>query len=191
MSNLQAQAMRREPTEAERLLWTRLRDCRLGGFKFRRQHPLGAFVADFACLERRVIVEADGGQHVDSEYDAHRSEQLCKQGWQVIRFWNSEVRENPNGVAEAILLVLPGGGREQVRGCGATRSPSPSAQGRLDLSRVAGEVVFSPPPSSRFLFPLLLSSGQKIPNTPRRKPGVSALSGFTVTSGSSSLPCKL
>ena len=107
MSNLQAQAMRREPTEAERLLWARLRDRRLGGFKFRRQHPLGAFVADFACLERRVIVEADGGQHVDSEYDAHRSEQLCKQGWQVIRFWNSEVRENPNGVAEAILLVLP------------------------------------------------------------------------------------
>ncbi len=110
MPNLQARAMRREPTEPERLLWARLRDRRLGGFKFRRQHPLGAFVADFACLERRVIVEADGGQHVDSEYDAHRSEQLRAQGWQVIRLWNNEIRENPDGVAEAILLVLRGEG---------------------------------------------------------------------------------
>jgi very-short-patch-repair endonuclease len=78
------------------------------GYKFRRQHPIGAFVADFACLERRLIVEADGEQHVGSEYDAYRSEWLRAQGWRVIRFWNNEVRENPNGVAEAILLVLRG-----------------------------------------------------------------------------------
>jgi very-short-patch-repair endonuclease len=110
MPNLQARAMRREPTEAERLLWPRLRDRRLGGFKFRRHHPLGAFVADFACLERRVIVEADGGQHVDSEYDEDLSSQLQAQGWQVSRFWNNEVRENPDGVAEAILSVLRGKG---------------------------------------------------------------------------------
>ncbi|MGA3402418.1 MAG: DUF559 domain-containing protein [Acetobacteraceae bacterium] len=108
MSNLQARAMRRVPTEPERLLWARLRDRRLGGYKFRRQHPIGAFVADFACLERRLIVEAEGGQHVESEYDAFRSEWLHAQGWRVIRFWNNEVRENPNGVAEAILLVLQG-----------------------------------------------------------------------------------
>ena len=109
MSNLQARAMRRVPTEPERLLWARLRDRRLGGFKFRRQHPIGAFIADFACPERRLIVEADGEQHVDSEYDAYRSEWLRAQGWRVIRFWNNEVRENPDGVAEAILLVLRGG----------------------------------------------------------------------------------
>jgi primosomal protein N' (replication factor Y) len=108
MSNLQARAMRREPTEAERLLWARLRDRRLGGYKFRRQHPIGAFNADFACLERRVIVEADGGQHVDSEYDEYRSEWMRAQGWRVVRFWNNEVRENPDGVAQAILLVLSG-----------------------------------------------------------------------------------
>jgi len=108
MSNLQARAMRRVPTEPERLLWARLRDRRLGGYKFRRQHPIGAFVADFACLERRLIVEAEGGQHVESECDAFRSERLHAQGWRVIRFWNNEVRENPNGVAEAILLVLQG-----------------------------------------------------------------------------------
>ena len=108
MPNLQARAMRREPTEAERLPWARLRNRRLGGYKFRRQHPIGAFVADFACLERRVIVEADGEQHVGSEYDQHRSNWLQTQDWRVIRFWNNEVRENPNGVAEAILLVLRG-----------------------------------------------------------------------------------
>jgi len=101
--------MRREPTEPERLLWSRLRDRRLGGYKFRRQHPIGAFVADFACVECRLIVEADGGRHVDSEYDVYRSKWLHTQGWQVIRFWNNEVRENPNGVADAILLALHGG----------------------------------------------------------------------------------
>ena len=98
--------MRREPTEPERLLWARLRNRRLGGFKFRRQHLLGAFIVDFACLERRVIVEADGAQHVDTEYNVYRSEWLRAQGWRVVRFWNNEVRDNPNGVGEAILLVL-------------------------------------------------------------------------------------
>jgi very-short-patch-repair endonuclease len=108
MPNLQARAMRREPTERERLLWARLRDRRLGGYKFRRQHPIGAFVADFARLECRLIVETDGEQHVGSEYDQYRSDWLRTQGWRVIRFWNNEVRENPNGVAEAILLTLRG-----------------------------------------------------------------------------------
>jgi very-short-patch-repair endonuclease len=118
MPNLQARAMRREPTEPERLLWARLRDRRLGGHKFRRRHPIGAFVADFACLECRLIVEADGAQHVESEYDAYRSEWLRAQGWRVIRFRNNEVRENPNGVAEAILLVLRGeaASEQAVRG---------------------------------------------------------------------------
>jgi very-short-patch-repair endonuclease len=74
MPNAQARAMRRAPTESERLLWSRLRDRRLRGFKFRRQHPIGQFIADFACMERRLIVEADGGQHADSEYDALRAE---------------------------------------------------------------------------------------------------------------------
>jgi primosomal protein N' (replication factor Y) len=114
MPNLQARALRREPTEPERLLWARLRDRRLGGFKFRRQHPLGAFVADFACLERRLIVEADGEQHVGSEYDVYRSEALHKQGWRVVRFWNNAIRENPNGVAEAILLILREGEEGKV-----------------------------------------------------------------------------
>jgi primosomal protein N' (replication factor Y) len=129
MPNLQARAMRREPTEAERLLWARLRDRRLGGYKFRRQHPLGAFVADFACLERRVIVEADGGQHVESEYDAYRSECLGKQGWQVIRFWNNEVRENPDGVAEATLLVLRGEEGGKQGGSGRPDHPHPRRKG--------------------------------------------------------------
>ena len=108
VANLQARAMRRIPTEPEHLLWARLRDRRLGGFKFRRQHPLGQFIADFVCLEKRLIVEADGEQHVGSEYDAFRTAELEAQGWRVLRFWNNEVRDNPDGVAAAILLVLRG-----------------------------------------------------------------------------------
>ena len=100
--------MRREPTEPERLLWARLRDRRLCGYKFRRQHPIGAFIADFACLECRVVVEADGEQHLESAHDADRSERLRAQGWRVVRFWNNEVRDNQDGVAQAVLLVLLG-----------------------------------------------------------------------------------
>ena len=102
--------MRRAPTEAERLLWSRLRDRRLGGFKFRRQHPVGQFIADFACVEHRLIVEADGGQHADSGYDAFRTGWLQGQGWCVARFWNNKVLENPDGMACAILLLLQRGG---------------------------------------------------------------------------------
>jgi very-short-patch-repair endonuclease len=109
MPNAQARSMRRVPTEPERLLWSRLRDRRLGRFKFRRQRPIGQFIADFACMERRLIVEADGGQHADSEYDAFRTDWLQRQGWRMTRFWNHEVLENPNGVAHAILLLLQHG----------------------------------------------------------------------------------
>jgi very-short-patch-repair endonuclease len=94
----QARAMRREPTEVERRMWRLLRDRRFGGIKFRRQVPVGPYIADFACPAHRLIVELDGSQHADSAADRRRDADLAYEGWRVLRVWNSEVVENPNAV---------------------------------------------------------------------------------------------
>jgi very-short-patch-repair endonuclease len=101
-----ARAMRREPTLAEQRLWGLLRGGRLDGLKFRRQVPLGDFIADFACFYPKVIVECDGGQHADSAYDAARDAWFRAQGFRVLRYWNNEVVDHPNETAEAILRAL-------------------------------------------------------------------------------------
>lgn len=93
-----ARRLRREATDVERTLWQLLRDRRLVGLKFRRQVPIGPFVADFACLSVRLIVELDGGQHAGSAEDARRDVYLQAQGWRVLRVWNSELFQNSNGV---------------------------------------------------------------------------------------------
>jgi len=98
-----ARAMRREPTDAERALWRMLRGGQLGGWKFRRQTPIGRYIADFVCFEAKLIVECDGGQHADSAHDARRDAWFQSQGFAVLRFWNGEVLEHPAGVAERIL----------------------------------------------------------------------------------------
>ena len=97
-----ARAMRNEPTPAERALWRELRNGQLDGLKFRRQVPLGRYIADFACMYPRLIVEADGGQHAESEDDARRDEWLTAQGFRVLRFWNVEVQNETEGVLTAI-----------------------------------------------------------------------------------------
>ena len=90
-----ARSLRDSQTDAEGLLWHYLRDRRLAGHKFRRQHPLGNYVADFACLPKRLIVELDGGQHGEQQdYDQQRDAYLHAQGFRVLRFWNHEVLEN-------------------------------------------------------------------------------------------------
>ncbi|WP_231639176.1 endonuclease domain-containing protein [Sphingomonas profundi] len=101
-----AKEMRRAPTEAERRLWTQLRGSRLGGAKFRRQQPIGPYIADFVCQQRRLIVEADGSQHVESGHDARRDAYLIAQGYRIVRFWNNDVMTNPQGVEEAIRTAL-------------------------------------------------------------------------------------
>ena len=101
-----ARAMRREPTPAERAMWGLLRAGRLAGLKFRRQAPLGDYIADFMCHFPKVIVECDGGQHADSAYDATRDAWFRSQGFQVLRFWNGEVIERPRNVGEAILRAV-------------------------------------------------------------------------------------
>jgi very-short-patch-repair endonuclease len=93
-----ARELRREPTEVERVIWRLLRDRRLGGAKFRRQAPIGPFIADFACPAHRLAVELDGGQHAQSLRDRRRDAYLAAQGWRVLRVWNAEVSENPNAV---------------------------------------------------------------------------------------------
>ena len=103
-----AKVLRRNMTEAEKLLWGQLRDARLGGFKFRKQQPIGPYIADFVCQEMRLIVEADGSQHAESNHDARREAFLMSKGYRVLRFWNNDVMVNMKGVKEAILVALTG-----------------------------------------------------------------------------------
>ncbi|MBV9636836.1 MAG: endonuclease domain-containing protein [Methylobacteriaceae bacterium] len=95
--------MRSNPTEAERALWRLLRGRRRSGLKFRRQVPIGPYIVDFLCLERRLIVEADGGQHGESVRDATRDADPAAEGWQVIRFWNHEIFLSKDMVLDTIL----------------------------------------------------------------------------------------
>ncbi len=97
--------LRRDSTKAETKLWNVMRSRQLDGYKFRRQHHIGNYIADFICLERQLIVEVDGGQHSD-EVDANRTAFLKGQGFQVLRFWNNEVMENIEGVVAEIQAQL-------------------------------------------------------------------------------------
>jgi len=93
-------------TDAERRLWSVLRGRRLKGYKFRHQHPVGPFIVDFACLERRLVIEANGGQHAVSDDDRHRTAWLERAGWQVICFRNNDILANPKGVQDAVIRAL-------------------------------------------------------------------------------------
>jgi very-short-patch-repair endonuclease len=100
-----ARKLRRRQTEAERSLWMGLRNRQLKGVKFRRQQPIGPYVVDFVSIEKRLIVEVDGGQHNEEGIkgkDEERTLWLKGQGYQVLRFWNNEVLTNMEGVLEKI-----------------------------------------------------------------------------------------
>jgi len=102
-----AKRLRRHQTDAERVLWFRLRDRRLGGWKFRRQMSLNGLVVDFCCPDARLVLELDGGQHADrTEQDAARTKNLETAGYLVLRFWNNDVISNIDGVLEEILKSL-------------------------------------------------------------------------------------
>ena len=104
--------LRRNMTDVERLLWLRLRDRQIKGYKFRRQHPFREYVLDFACLEAKVVIELDGSQHFDAQsHDVARTSKLEAAGFQVLRFWNNEVLSNIDGVLEIIWRALP----EEIR----------------------------------------------------------------------------
>ena len=102
-----ARLLRKNQTEVEQLLWKQLRNRQLFGHKFRRQFPIEPYIADFVCLELKLIIELDGRQHAEQiDYDSQRSLFLGKRGFKVIRFWNNEVCENTEGVLEAIRMVI-------------------------------------------------------------------------------------
>jgi very-short-patch-repair endonuclease len=102
-----AKRLRKEATFAERLLWGKLRGKRFEGIKFKRQVPLGKYIVDFASFEKNLIIECDGGQHdLQREKDKSRDEWLVSQGFKVLRFWNNEIIENPEGVSEVIFNYI-------------------------------------------------------------------------------------
>ena len=93
-------------TEAEGKLWSELRDRRLDQIKFRRQVPVGKYVADFACLEAGLIVEIDGSQHAESDSDRVRGVELKARGFRVLRFWNDDVLKDLNAVCDTIIAYV-------------------------------------------------------------------------------------
>ena len=113
-----ARSLRKRQTDAERLLWFRLRNRQLGGYKFRRQQVVGQYIADFVCLEPKLVIELDGGQHSwQTEYDDERSSYLNKHGFKVLRFWNNDVLKDTESVLEYIWLEL-------------SKSPLPEGEGQ-------------------------------------------------------------
>ena len=104
-----ARVLRRNMTDAERVLWPRLRAKRFAGYKFRRQTAIGRYVADFCCMSAGLIVEADGGGHSedgDDAYQKRRSAYLRARGYRILRFWNNDIIQNTDAVLDEIFRVL-------------------------------------------------------------------------------------
>jgi len=124
-----AKKLRKNMTDAERLLWQHLRNRRLGGYKFRRQRPIGPYIVDFICLEKEIVIEVDGGQ---LESDSKRSAYLKEKGYKVLRFWNNEVLQETESVLSVVLSSLDGN---------VTPSPRPSPRGERENEYGGGENI--------------------------------------------------
>jgi very-short-patch-repair endonuclease len=120
-----AKTLRKNMTDVERDLWYQLRAKRFDGFKFKRQVPIKKYILDFVCFEKKLIIELDGGQHVDqADHDAKRDLFFEEQGFRVLRFWNNDVVENKEGVLQMILRALH-----------ESPLPNPLPQGERELCR--------------------------------------------------------
>ncbi|MGE3147067.1 MAG: endonuclease domain-containing protein [Pseudorhodoplanes sp.] len=119
-----ARSLRANMTEAEKKLWFALRDRRFAQFKFRRQAPVGPFIADFVCYDARLLVEVDGGQHAGSESDVRRDRWFAANQFRILRFWNNDVLSNLDGVLTAILGALEEAAPHPTRA--ARGHPSPA-----------------------------------------------------------------
>ena len=141
MDTQRARHLRKNMTQAERKLWLILRLRQMGRHKFRRQHPVGRYIADFVCLEKHLIVELDGGQHlIQSDYDVKRTMWLDGEGYRVLRFWDHEVFKETEAVKQAIWDALRasanppplrayGSIEPEAAGPGATRPIGPEGSG--------------------------------------------------------------
>jgi very-short-patch-repair endonuclease len=122
-----AKQLRRNQTDAEKVLWQQLRAKQLG-VKFRRQQSIPPYIVDFMCFEHKLVIELDGGQHAtQQQYDAQRTRFLEQQGYRVVRFWNNDVFENKEGVLQHILMCIRA----------KTPHPSPLPQGERGYPRTA------------------------------------------------------
>lgn len=126
-----ARNLRRNHTDAEARLWYYMRGRRLAGYKFRRQHPIGPYIVDFVCLERRLVVELDGGQHAEQRSrDDKRTNSLRSRGFQVLRFWDNDVLRDTDPVLSTIMDALAAPSSPTLlpegEGRGARRSVAPS-----------------------------------------------------------------
>jgi very-short-patch-repair endonuclease len=119
-----ARALRQADNDAEGRLWCELRGRRLNGFKFVRQYPIEPYFADFACRDLRLVVEVDGSQHGHPGRDEKRNTFMLENGWSVLRFWNTDVLQEPDRVLETIVAVCEGRLSEEVRAADLTFLPA-------------------------------------------------------------------
>ena len=103
-----ARRLRVNQTDAETVLWNRIRNRQIDGDKFVRQKPINGYICDFVCREKLLVIEVDGGQHSESATDAIRDRRLSEEGYRVIRFWNNDVLGNIEGVLLTIQSALRG-----------------------------------------------------------------------------------
>ncbi len=142
-ASTKARDLRRDPGRAERLCWELIRAHRMEGIKFRRQHVIGPYFADFACVSKRLVIEIDGHHHADqAEADARRTAFMEGLGWRVVRFAANEVVQNPEGIWASIQLLIiesanpplltspPSGGEEHEEGLLKLLSPARGRGGR-------------------------------------------------------------
>jgi very-short-patch-repair endonuclease len=128
-----ARELRAEQTPAEQQLWQQLRAKRFAGFKFRRQEPIGRYIADFVCFRAKLIVELDGSQHLENqEHDENRDAWLTEQGFVVLRFWNNQWALEAEVVLEAIWLALQNSLPSLSPSVGEALSPLPNPSPKME-----------------------------------------------------------
>ncbi len=127
-----ARRLRRDMTEAEKVMWRLLRARQLADFKFRRQEPVGCYIVDFDCFHPRLVVETDGGQHANpTKYEDERARFLEREGFHLLSFWNDDALENREGVCARIVEALSN--LSPHPSAAARRAPPPPTQGRGKL----------------------------------------------------------